>query len=77
MIVYPNAKINLGLNVLRKRIDNFHDISSVFYPLHVCFDVLEIIESDQFVFNMTGIDISDEDNLCVRAWKILKEEYWK
>jgi 4-diphosphocytidyl-2-C-methyl-D-erythritol kinase len=42
MIVFPNAKINLGLNVLRKRADNFHDIETIFYPVPL-YDVLEIV----------------------------------
>ena len=32
MFIYPNAKINIGLNILAKRADGFHDISSIFYP---------------------------------------------
>ncbi len=42
MIVFPNAKINLGLNVLRKREDGFHDLETLFYPVPLC-DVLEIV----------------------------------
>ena len=42
VISYPNAKINLGLNILRKRTDGYHDIESVFYPVPWC-DILEIV----------------------------------
>jgi len=45
MIVFPNAKINLGLKVLRKRIDGFHDIETIFYPIPIC-DILEIVENE-------------------------------
>ncbi|MBE7443649.1 MAG: 4-(cytidine 5'-diphospho)-2-C-methyl-D-erythritol kinase, partial [Flavobacteriales bacterium] len=43
MIVFPNAKINIGLNVVEKRPDGFHNIESIFYPVLELFDVLEVI----------------------------------
>ena len=75
MIVYPNAKINLGLNILRKRKDGYHDISSVFYPVKECVDILEIIKSDTFEFTKSGIKIPDGENLCEKAWKLLHKDY--
>ena len=75
MIVYPNAKINLGLNVLRKREDGYHDISSVFYPVKECVDILEIIKSERFEFTRSGIEISDGENLCEKAWKLLHTDF--
>ena len=36
MITFPNAKINIGLNIIEKRDDGFHNIESVFYPVNVC-----------------------------------------
>lgn len=48
MITYPNIKINLGLNVLRKRPDGYHDIETLFYPVHEIHDTLEIIAGDDF-----------------------------
>ena len=44
MVVFPNAKINIGLNVVRKREDGFHDIETLMVPIQWC-DVLEIVES--------------------------------
>ena len=44
MIVFPNAKINIGLRILRRRGDGYHDIESVFYPVQLC-DMLEILPS--------------------------------
>ena len=43
MIVYPNAKINIGLKVLNKREDGFHNLETLFYPINKC-DILEIGE---------------------------------
>ena len=75
MIVYPNAKINLGLNILRKREDGYHDISSVFYPVKECLDILEIVKSDNFEFTKSGIEIPNGENICEKAWKLLHTDF--
>ena len=75
MIVYPTAKINIGLNVLIKRQDGYHDISSVFYPINELYDILEIIPSDDFSFSSTGIDIPGDGNICKKAFELLKEDF--
>lgn len=75
MIVYPNAKINLGLNILRKRKNGYHDISSVFYPVKECVDILEIVKFDTFEFINSGIKIPNGENICVKAWKLLHKDY--
>ena len=75
MIVYPNAKINLGLNILKKRNDGYHDISSVFYPVKESVDILEIIKFDTFEFVNSGIKIPDGENICEKAWKLLHKDY--
>lgn len=76
MLSFPNAKINLGLNILRKRSDGYHDLESCFYPIP-WHDVLEIIPSDQFTFNQTGLNIpgNDADNLCIKAYQLLKADF--
>ena len=82
MIVYPNAKINIGLNVVEKRPDGYHNLETVFYPIGLQ-DILEIqeIESDVpacgYRLKVTGtvLDGSPEDNLVVRAFKLMKEKY--
>lgn len=80
MIVFPHCKINLGLNILRKREDGFHDLETVFYPLPWT-DALEIIrdpnDSGTVTFSASGlvIDGKEEDNLCVRAWHLLKKDF--
>ena len=82
MIVYPNAKINIGLNVVEKRPDGYHDLETVFYPIGLQ-DILEIqgIEADApecgYRLKVTGtvLDGSPEDNLVIRAFKLLKKEF--
>ncbi|MDR2026652.1 MAG: 4-(cytidine 5'-diphospho)-2-C-methyl-D-erythritol kinase [Prevotellaceae bacterium] len=77
MISFPCAKINLGLNIISKREDGYHNIETVFYPVQELTDVLEIVESDRFLFTQTGIgiDAATEDNLCVKAYRILERDY--
>jgi 4-diphosphocytidyl-2-C-methyl-D-erythritol kinase len=80
MIVFPNCKINLGLNVVRKREDGFHDIETIFYPIPFC-DVLEIVSSekkvnDEIVFTHTGFSTGANcENLCVKAYNLLKKDF--
>ncbi|MDF9799942.1 4-diphosphocytidyl-2-C-methyl-D-erythritol kinase [Catalinimonas alkaloidigena] len=76
MIVFPNAKINLGLNILRKRPDGFHDITSCFVPVPYT-DVLEIIESKKFEFSSSGLAIPghEKDNLCIKAYHLLQKDF--
>jgi 4-diphosphocytidyl-2-C-methyl-D-erythritol kinase len=72
MICFPNAKINLGLNVTGKRPDGYHNIETVFYPIPLR-DALEVVEADAFSFSQTGIplDAPAEDNLAVKAMRLL------
>lgn len=80
MIVFPNCKINLGLNIIGKRIDGYHDLETVFYPLPF-YDVLEIIHQPNAqrdcLITITGIEIAGnaEDNLCVKAYRLLKKDF--
>jgi 4-diphosphocytidyl-2-C-methyl-D-erythritol kinase len=76
MILFPPAKINLGLKILFKRPDGYHEIDSVMVPIPM-FDVLELLPSDNFEFRQTGLTIDGDqsDNLCVRAYHLLKEKY--
>jgi len=75
MIVYPNAKINVGLNVINKRLDGYHNISSVFYPLYDLTDILEIQISNKFFFSTSGIISTVKNNLCEQTFKLLKNDY--
>ena len=76
MITFPHAKINLGLNVIEKRVDGFHNIETVFYPVQWC-DVLEILKADHFVISQTGLPVSGDkkNNLCVKAYELLKADF--
>ena len=80
MIVFPNAKINIGLDIVEKRNDGFHDIESVFYPVVDLCDVLEVVEnkySKTTEFKSSGIPIpdSDEMNLCEKAYNLIKQDF--
>ncbi len=76
MISFPNAKINLGLHIVEKRPDGFHNLASCFYPVG-WHDVLEILPADTLQFQSTGIAIPEDgqDNLCLRAYHLLKEDF--
>mgnify|MGYP001237224398 CR=1 FL=1 len=76
MIVFPNAKINVGLRITSKRPDGFHELESVFYPVNWK-DVLEVNESEKLSFVSTGIEIPGKgsNNLCVKAFELIKEAY--
>ena len=76
MVSFPNAKINLGLTVLRKRDDGFHDLESVFYPVGWT-DVLEMLPSQTLQFRQSGLPIPGEvaENACLKAWQLLKADF--
>ena len=76
MVSFPPCKINLGLNVIRKRTDGYHDISTCFYPVPWN-DVLEIVPAKNFSFATSGkfIPGTAADNLCVRAYHLLKKDF--
>ena len=76
MISFPCAKINLGLHIVDKRPDGFHDIQSCFYPVP-WFDVLEIVPAKKFTFNYSGGNIPGDprENLCIKAFNLINEQY--
>ena len=77
MIFYPNAKINIGLNIISKRKDGYHNLNSIFYPIFNVYDILEIIKSKKFEFTTSGlaIDCIAEKNLCYKVYTYFKEKY--
>lgn len=76
MISFPPCKINLGLNVVLKRQDGYHEIETCFYPVSWT-DILEIIPSNTLEFKQSGISIDGkaEDNLCVKAYQLLRADF--
>lgn len=77
MIAFPNAKINLGLNVLRRRADGYHDISTVFVPYKGMSDVLEVVFADEPGFFEYGLPCGcpPGKNLCYKAYLLMAERY--
>ena len=79
MILFPNAKINLGLNIIRKRSDGYHDLETLFYPIAI-HDAVEIIKSntkEEVSISFSGIPINGktEDNLCFKAYNLVKKDF--
>lgn len=76
MLTFPNAKINLGLNILGKRQDGYHDIETCLYPIPL-YDALEIIPASKFEFHCTGLKVNGtaSDNLSVKAYNLLNDEF--
>ena len=72
----PNCKINLGLYVVRRRDDGYHDIESLFLPIPLS-DELDIVKADNFTFQQDGIilDCNMDDNVVLRAYRMLRESY--
>lgn len=81
MITFPNAKINLGLDIVEKRPDGYHNLETIFYPIPLC-DILEITtttstDSPAYSFTMHNavFDGSDDDNLVIKAYKALAADH--
>ncbi|MCX7861553.1 MAG: 4-(cytidine 5'-diphospho)-2-C-methyl-D-erythritol kinase, partial [Bacteroidales bacterium] len=76
MILFSKAKINLGLNIVNKRHDGYHDIESILYPIELC-DIIEILPSNSFQLTIFGnsLDVNTENNLCFKAFSLMKKHY--
>lgn len=76
MIVFPNAKINIGLNVVSKRPDGYHNLETVFYPVKMA-DALEFVEAKKTTLSISGIEVggNTQDNLILKAYRLLKQDY--
>lgn len=80
MIVFPNCKINIGLNILEKRDDGYHNLETIFFPVPLK-DVLEVISandsSKDYELHLSGIaiDAGEQDNICIKAYQLLKKDF--
>ncbi len=76
MILFPNAKINIGLNITERRNDGYHNLETIFYPVKIN-DAIEVIPADELSFSSSGLDIPGrmEDNLCVKGYHLLKKDH--
>ena len=79
MIRFPNAKINLGLRIVARRPDGYHNIETVFYPVQLQ-DALEIVPTSQqeTELSLSGIviDGDPQNNLVMKAWRRLSHTLW-
>ena len=77
MKLRANCKINIGLDVLRRRADGFHDVSTVMVPVRKLYDRLEIEPAIETELVQRGlpVDCPPEDNICLRAWRLMHERY--
>jgi 4-diphosphocytidyl-2-C-methyl-D-erythritol kinase len=76
MIVFPSAKINIGINIISRRPDGYHNIETVFYPLPI-YDALEALPGKELHFNSAGLPIPGniEDNLCVKGYHLICRDH--
>jgi len=80
MIFFPNAKINIGLNIVSKRADGYHNLETIFYPIPLT-DVLEFITPKNIIaktsmqLSGSSLGIPDSENICIKAYNMLAEHY--
>lgn len=76
MLEFPNAKINLGLHVTKKRTDGYHNLETILFPIAIK-DALEIHDSNEIELTINGAEIPGDinQNLCIRAFKLLERDY--
>lgn len=76
ILLKPNAKINLGLRILAKRPDAYHEIETLMYPIPIN-DSLSLEIADELVFTAEGVPVpgNPDQNLCVKAFKLLQQDY--
>ncbi|HVF97479.1 MAG TPA: hypothetical protein VM871_09170, partial [Flavisolibacter sp.] len=80
MVVFPNCKINLGLHILHKREDGFHELETIFYPIALQ-DGLEVIQNTSLLadveFSGSGLPVAGHkaDNICLKAYHLLQKDF--
>ncbi|MEO5909950.1 MAG: 4-(cytidine 5'-diphospho)-2-C-methyl-D-erythritol kinase [Pelobium sp.] len=76
MITFPNAKINIGLNITGRRADGYHNLETIFYPINIK-DALEVVEGAEMTFETSGIEIPGyaNENLCLQAYDLMRKDF--
>ena len=84
MKLYPNCKINIGLRVVRKREDGYHDLETIFFPVYGLHDELEVVPLNnselrilnyEFIQEGLAVDCRAEDNLIIKCYARMRERY--
>ncbi|HRO47723.1 4-(cytidine 5'-diphospho)-2-C-methyl-D-erythritol kinase [Agriterribacter sp.] len=83
MVLFPNCKINIGLNITSKRADGYHNIATVFYPInwHDAVEMISLPDNNALStspnFTQSGLSIpgKEADNICLKAYQILKKDF--
>lgn len=78
MVTHPNVKLNLGLSVLRRREDGFHDLETLFIPYSGISDTLEIVPAEKFGIDIIrdgGVDWDPQQDLTARAYRLLETDF--
>ena len=73
IILKSPAKINIGLNVINKRDDGYHDLETIFYPVLLS-DFIQIRKSNQDSFSTNSVDLNKQDNLILKAKNLIEEK---
>ncbi len=76
MLLFPNCKINIGLDVISKRTDGYHSLKTVLFPIPWC-DVLEVLPAEKMSFTTSGLAVDGEvdQNLCLKAYYLLQKDH--
>ena len=79
MILHANCKINLGLDVLRRREDGYHELSTVMFPVRGLYDVVGVtrtaVPGVWFLSEGLAVDCAPGENICVKAFQLMRERY--
>ena len=77
MEIKANCKINIGLDVLRRRADGYHDLSTVMVPVKGLYDVLTIEQAEESTLSIVGIEVDcdPEQNICMKALRLMQQRY--
>lgn len=79
MIIHANCKINIGLDILRKRDDGYHELSTAMFPVKGLYDIVEVTANDEgptrFINKGLKVDCPDEQNICLKAYRLMHKQF--